>query len=107
MGRPAAADPRSETLLLRLTRQQMDRLEAAAYVTRQTANSYAYHLVVAHLAVLSNDAAVQLAEAARNTHDARDAAEGTRLADRRRDLETRTQPSGVENRAQHPHTPGS
>jgi hypothetical protein len=47
-----AADPRSEQLLLRLTKAEMEVLESIAHLERVTPNAYAYALLSAHIARL-------------------------------------------------------
>jgi hypothetical protein len=46
------ADRRSEQLLLRLTKSELEVLESVAHLERMTPNAYAYGLVSAHLARL-------------------------------------------------------
>lgn len=56
--RQAPEDRRSSQLLLRLTSDEFDVLDAAAHLSRQTPSAYAYQLLRAHIEVLRNDAFV-------------------------------------------------
>ena len=47
--------PRRHQLLIRLTDRELDVLNSAAHLNRTTANSYAYDLLRAHVAVLEGD----------------------------------------------------
>lgn len=53
MSRAKAENPRTKSLLLRLTAEQMDVLESAAHLARVTANGYAYDLLSKHLATVA------------------------------------------------------
>jgi hypothetical protein len=55
VNRKAAASRRGSQLLLRLTSTEFDVLDAAAHLSRQTANAYAYQLLRQHIAVLETD----------------------------------------------------
>ena len=73
MGRPKAEQPRSATLLLRLTQPQMDVLGAAAHLKRITANAYAYALLTDHLAVVAEQPHVRADLANRADYDSQQA----------------------------------
>ena len=55
VNRKDTADKRASQLLLRLTSAEFDVLDAAAHLSRQTPNAYAYQLLRQHIAVLEAD----------------------------------------------------
>jgi hypothetical protein len=55
VNRKPAAGRRESQLLVRLTSREFDVLDAAAHLSRQTANAYAYQLLRQHIAALETD----------------------------------------------------
>jgi hypothetical protein len=55
INRKPAANRRDSQLLVRLTSHEFDVLDAAAHLSRQTANAYAYQLLGQHIATLQAD----------------------------------------------------
>ncbi|MBW3638946.1 MAG: hypothetical protein KY451_03720 [Actinobacteria bacterium] len=73
MGRAKAEQPRSATLLLRLTQPQRDVLDAAAHLRQITPNAYAYGLLTDHLALLAEQPHVKADLANRADYDSQQA----------------------------------
>jgi len=53
--RKIGGDPRTQQLLIRLTADELEVLESAAHLNRQTPASYAYALIQSHIASLRSD----------------------------------------------------
>jgi hypothetical protein len=53
--RKAVGDPRSQQLLIRVTADELELLESAAHLNRQTPASYSYALIQSHIASLRSD----------------------------------------------------
>lgn len=70
MPRQKATSPRSEQLLIRVTEEELDILDAAGFLDRLTANSYVYQLIQAHVAALRSNPAVMNAVRLRADYDA-------------------------------------
>lgn len=82
MPRPKADEPRREQLLLRLTRRQLDVLEAVAHLERTSPNRYAHQVLVDHLAQTLRNPRVQADLANRHAYS-EDRAVTTELSRRR------------------------
>lgn len=55
MPRKAAGGPRNQQLLIRVTVGELEVLESAAHLNRQTPASYSYALIQHHIALLRSD----------------------------------------------------
>jgi hypothetical protein len=53
--RKVVGDPRTQQLLIRLTSDELEVLESAAHLNRQTPASYSYALIQSHVASLRSD----------------------------------------------------
>lgn len=80
MSRKKATDPRSEQLLLRLTKAEMEVLESIAHLERVTPNGYAYGLLSKHIVRLRTQPHVAADLTNRRSYD-RQHADATSLPD--------------------------
>lgn len=55
MPKKVVGDPRTQQLLIRLTTDELEVLESAAHLNRQTPASYSYALIQSHVASLRSD----------------------------------------------------
>lgn len=69
MPRPKASEPRDQQVMLRLTKREVEVLEAVAHLERSRPNTYVHQLIVQHLASMTNNPRVQADLANRAAYD--------------------------------------